>query len=110
MSWTRHVFNIREKALKKLNLLKGLKFKFSRTTSTTLYKSLVRSNLEYAEVVWDGGPQYESDCLESVQTDAGRIITMKGTHRESVLQDIGLHKLSDRRKIHQVTLFYKIKN
>ena len=35
---------------------------------------------------------------------------MKGTHRESVLQDIGLHKLSDRRKIHQVTLFYKIKN
>jgi hypothetical protein len=112
MSWTRHVFNIREKALKKLNLLKGLKFKFSRTTLTTLYKSLVRSNLEYADVVWDGGPQYESDWLASVQTDAGRIITgtMKGTHRESVLQDIGLHKLSDRRKIHQVTLFYKIKN
>ena len=33
------------------------------------------SNLEYADVVWDGGPQYESDWLESVQTDAGRIIT-----------------------------------
>ena len=26
MSWTRHVFNIRKKALKKFNLLKGLKF------------------------------------------------------------------------------------
>ncbi len=35
---------------------------------------------------------------------------MKGMHRESVLQDIGLHKLSDRRKIHKVILFYKIKN
>ena len=58
-----------------------------------MYKSFVRSNLEYAEVVWDGCLKRESDLIESVQFDAARLITgyMKGTHRESLLIYTGLH-------------------
>ena len=38
MSWRSHTFNIHQKASKKLNLLKGFKFKFSRSTLEIMYK------------------------------------------------------------------------
>ena len=77
-----------------------------------MYKSFVRSNLEYAEVVWDGCLKRESDLIESVQFDAARLITgyMKGTHRESLLIYTGLHMRSVRRKIHKLILLYKMVN
>ena len=35
---------------------------------------------------------------------------MKGTHRESLLVETGLHRLSDRRSIHKLVLLYKMIN
>jgi hypothetical protein len=66
--------------------------------------------MEYANVVWDGCTTGESDLLESVQYDAAKLISgaMKGTHRESVLIDCGLHTLNNRRKIHKLLLLYKM--
>ena len=99
MSWKAHIEKIHQNASKTLYLLKGFKFKLPRLT-------LVRSKMEYANVVWDGCTLGESDLLESVQYDAAKLISgaMKGTHRESVLIDCGLHTLSNRRKI----LLYKM--
>ena len=83
MSWKAHIENIHQNASKTLNLLKGLKL--SRLTLEILYKSLVRSKMEYANVVWDGCTLGESDLLESVQYDAAKLISgaMKG-HIEKV--------------------------
>ena len=66
--------------------------------------------MEYANVVWDGCTLGESDLLESVQYDAAKLISvvMRGTHRESVLIDCGLHTLSYRRKIQKLLLLYKM--
>jgi hypothetical protein len=66
--------------------------------------------MEYASVVWDGCTIGESDLLESVEYDAEKLISgaMKGTHRESVLIDCGLHMLNNRRKIHKLLLLYKM--
>ena len=36
-----------------------------------LFKSLVRSSLEYADVVWDGCSESESNLLESLQIEGG---------------------------------------
>ena len=110
MSWKAHIEKIHQNASKTLNLLRGFKFKLSRLTLEILYKSLVRSKMEYANVVWDGCTLGESDLLESVQHDAAKLISgaMKGTHRESVLIDCGLHTLSNRRKIHKLLLLYKM--
>ena len=62
-----HIFNVYERASKKANMLKGLKFKLSRNTLERLYKSLVHPVMEYADVVWDGYTECECDFLEHVQ-------------------------------------------
>ena len=48
--WRTHVFNIYKK---RLNLLKGLKFKINRAALDNLYKALIRPILEYADVLWE---------------------------------------------------------
>jgi hypothetical protein len=45
-------------------MLKGLKYKISRDTLCKLYKSLIRPVMEYADVLWDGCTESESDLLE----------------------------------------------
>ena len=48
-------------------MLKGLKYKISRDTLCKLYNSLIRPVMEYANVLWDGCTDSESDFLEHVQ-------------------------------------------
>ena len=50
-----------------------------------LSKSLVRSSLEYADVVWDGCSESESNLLESLQIEGAKVETgaLKGTNRVS---------------------------
>ena len=46
MSWNSNIFSIHEKASKRLNLLKSLKFKINRSTLACLCKSLIRPFME----------------------------------------------------------------
>ena len=50
LSWRPHILKIHQKASKRLNMLKGLKFKLNRFALEVLYKSIVRSTMEYADV------------------------------------------------------------
>jgi hypothetical protein len=72
----------------------------------------VRSTLEYADVVWDGCSDSDSDLLESLQFEAARIITgaMKGTHRENLLCETAWVTLKNRRKDHKLIMMYKLLN
>ena len=45
LSWRAHVFKIYEKASKRVNMLRGIKFKVDRITLTKLFKSLVRNGI-----------------------------------------------------------------
>jgi hypothetical protein len=40
-----------------------------------IYLSFIRPVIEYADIVWDNCTLHESNLLESVQVEAGRIIT-----------------------------------
>jgi hypothetical protein len=53
--------------------------------------AVVRSCLEYADVVWDGCCDADRDLLESLQFEAARLVTgaLKGTRRESLLNETG---------------------
>ena len=90
LSWRAHIFNVYEKVSKKLNLLKGLKFKLSRETLSKLYKSLIRPQMEYADILWDGCSVSESDLLEHVQYQSARVVTgaMQGTSKSRLLEEL----------------------
>jgi hypothetical protein len=48
MSWNSHTYSIYEKATKRLNLLRSLRFKIHRSTLVCLYKSLIRPIKDHA--------------------------------------------------------------
>ena len=47
--------------------------------------------MEYADIVWNGCSDTESDLLDSVQYEAGKIVTgvMKGTSRQRLVSELG---------------------
>lgn len=110
MSWRDHILSIHQKALKRANLVKGLKYKLNRDTLINLYKTLIRSVLEYADCVWDGCSDALSDMLESVQYMSAIIVSgaLKGTNRLRLLEELGWDDLKTRRRLHKLFLFYKI--
>ena len=101
-----------KKHKKRLNLLKGLKFKIDRAALINLYKALIRPVLEYADVLWDNCTLRECDLIESIQYESARVITgaMKGTSRSRLLDELAWEDMKTRRSIHKLVLYYKIVN
>ena len=112
ISWNSHVFSMYEKASKRLNLLKSLRFKINRSTLACLYKSLIRPIMEYGDLIWDNCTVSNSDLLESVQYESAKVVTgaIAGTSSKSLREELAWEELSIRRKIHKLSHFYKIVN
>ena len=70
----------------------------------------MRSSLECADVVWDGCSESDSNLLVSLQIEGATVVTgaLKGTNRVSLLKDLSWVELNVRRKIHKLTLMYKM--
>ena len=70
-------------------MLKGIWFKVDRQTLCMLYESLVRPVMEYADIIWSGCTDTESNLLEHVQYEAAKVVTgaIKGTSRQRLLED-----------------------
>ena len=85
-----------KKAMKGIGLLRKLQSILPRTPLLTIYKSLIRPNLDYADVLYD---QHSNDAfsseLETVQYNAALAITgaIKGTSREKLCQELTLEYL-----------------
>ena len=73
---------------------------------------MLRPLIEYADVLWDGCTESESDLLEHVQYEAATIVTgaTKGTSKHRLMQEIGWEDLKTRRAIHKLLLYFKIVN
>ena len=82
-----------KKAMKGIGLLRILQSILPRTSLLTTYKSFIRPNLDYGDVVHDQpSNDFFSHKLEIVQYNAALAITgaIKGTSREKLYQDLGL--------------------
>ena len=89
-----------------------MKFTMDRKSLQTIYFSFVRPLLEYADVVWDNCTQQQINELEKIQIEAGRIVsgTTKLVAIDKLYRELGWLKLSERRKLHKLFLFYKMQN
>jgi hypothetical protein len=77
-----------------------------------IYLIFIRPMLEYACELWDGCSQQDSDNLEKLQIEAGRIVTGLPlfASRQSIYSETGWELLSDRRRVRRLSLFYSIHN
>ena len=91
--------------------MKRLSLTLSRKQLLTIYKTFVRSHLDYADIIYDK-PFNDAfkEKLEKVQYSAALIITgaIKGTSRERLYRELGLEFLRDRRWYRELVFFYKI--
>ena len=110
--WTKHINTIIERASKQLNILRKLKFKLNRQYLQNIYITFIRPILEYGSEVWDNCGAVNSDRLEKVQTEAARIVTGLTSYAslDSIYCETGWEKLTVRREVKKLNLFYKIIN
>jgi hypothetical protein len=68
--------------------------------------------MEYADVLWDGCSENESDLIEHVQYQAATVVVgaMKGTSRVRLLEELAWEDMKTRRSIHKLILYFKIVN
>lgn len=111
LSWQTHIEYVTNSANRTLGFLRR---NFSRAPSSlklTLYKTLVRSKLEYASSIWDPSTAQLTYLLEAIQNRSARFIVCNYSRSASVSAiktSLHLPDLSSRRKLARLSLFHKM--
>ena len=110
--WKNHIDEIISKSSKMLGILRKLKMLLSRKCLNSMYLSFIRPILEYADIVWDGCTEIESNRLEGIQKEAARIVTglTRSAKTDNLYTEVGWIPLAERRKEHKLITFFKIVN
>ena len=108
--WTKHIDSLIQRTSKQLNVLRKLKFRLKREYLENIYFTFIRPILEYSSEVWDNCGQVNSDRLEKPQLEAARIVTGLTcyTSLDSIYREAGWEKLSTRREVKKLCMFYKL--
>ena len=87
-----------------------LKFTIDWKSLKTIYFTYIHSLLEYADIKWDNCSQKECNEIEKIQLEARRIVTgsMKLVVINKLYKELGWLKLSERRDLHKLFLFFKM--
>jgi hypothetical protein len=113
LTWKTHITNITKKSNSTLGFLRRNLRHCQLSCRKNAYLALVRSRLEYASIIWDPHLQGDIDRLERVQRSAARFIKKDYRSREegcvtSMLKDLELPPLQDRRRHQRLTFLYKV--
>ena len=103
--------NILNKVNKTIGLLRKLQNILPRGPLLTIYKSFIRPNLDYGDVIYD--QHYNNSFhqkLESIQYNAALAITgaIRVSSREKLYKELGLASLQQQRWFRKLGYFFKI--
>ena len=99
LDFDEHIKGVFDKTRKSIGLIRKLRNLLPRPSLLQIYKSFVRSHLDYGDIIYDkafiGSFQKK---LETIQYNAALAITgaIRGTSREKVYSELGLESLQDR--------------
>ena len=113
LDFNEHIRNKINKCNNIIGIMKKLSLFLSRKTLLTAYKSFVRPNLDYADIIYDKSfNESFKTKREMVQYRAALVITgaIKGTSSDRLYQEIGLESPADRRWSRKLFFFHKIVN
>lgn len=114
ITFNEHVVRISQKSLKMLGFICRNSQGLSVNVSKTLYIALVRSNLEYATLVWTPHYQAYINVVERVQEKFLRVVAFKmgirtdDYHRSDMLERLNLLTLQKRRVFLDACFVFKI--
>ena len=109
LSWSRHISNMVAKARSTLSWVFSVFKTRDRMVMITLYKSLVRSLLEYCCPLWDPVKVTEIQLLEGVQrTFTSQIGGFKDLNYWERLNHLNLMSLQRRRERYTILMMWKI--
>ena len=110
LNFNQHLKVVIDKTTKGISVLRKLRYYIPRKSLITLYKSFIRSHLDFADVIYDL-PNSKTFCdkIESIQYNAALAITgaIRGTSKDKLYKELGLEYLSSRRWVKRLTLFHK---
>ena len=111
LNFRKHISEELVKAKKGLSLLKFLSKYLTREKLDLTYKMHVRPYLEYGDVLFHNCSQDLMSMIESIQYQAGLLVSgcWQGTNRVTLYKELGWESLDDRRLLHRLTLYFKIK-
>ena len=112
LRFKKHVNNILLKFNRALSPLYPIAKHIPKGTLLNIYYIYVQPHLDYCDSVFDGNlTDYDRARLEKAQLRAARLIagTPRRTSSSALLQELGWCKLSERRQIHKIQLFHKLK-
>ena len=100
LNFVEHIKNITQKITKTMGLLRTFQPILPRSSLLTIYKIIIRSQLDFADVIYDQA-YYTSfhEKLESLQYNACLAMTgaIRGTSSEKLYQELRLESLKTRR-------------
>ena len=109
-SWHAHIEEIVKKAWHRLNILRAFKFKLDRDSWERMYISFIRPLLEYGGPIWDNCTKEDQTHIESIQTEAMRIVTgaTKLCSIAKLYEGTGWETLQSRCNKQKLQMFYKM--
>ena len=112
LTWKRHIRQLKGKVVNTVRHLARSSRVLTHGSKRLLYDALVCPHLGYADVVWDGCLKQQQTELQRVHNFAARIIEEvdRTTPSESVLRQLGMVPLTEKRKIHQAVFMHKLVN
>ena len=121
LTFEKHIYEKIKKVKPIIGLLKHLSLYLPLKTLDQMYKSLVRSHLDYCDIIYHIPSQINMPPLgislstlmekvEKIQYQAALSITgaWKGSSRSKLYEELGWESLSDRRKCRRILQLHKI--
>ena len=112
LTFRKHILEAITKAKKGLALMKFLSKYVTPLVLDKTYKMYVRPHLDYGDVIYHNQLVDMMNSLESIQYQAGLIVTRcwKGTNKEKLYSELGWESLIQRRIFSRFALYFKIQN
>ena len=110
LNFVEHVKNITQKASKTMGLLSRFQSILPWSSLLTIYKTFIRSHLDYADVIYDQAyNSYFHEKLKCLQYNACLEITraIRGTSSEKLFQELGLESPRSRCCLENFVIFIR---
>ena len=111
LRYHKHVNDIIRKVNIALSPLYSIASKLPRQVLEQIYKTYIRPYFDYCDAVFDGHlTAYDKRRLETLQNRAARLVTgtLYRTSSGKLRLELGWERLSTRREIHRLTLFWQL--